>query len=654
MVPNSSVPKDSDKITDVIPERESAAAEASISSDTSKQLNSAKSSADAVSHGQASSLKTKNDDSNAPSAYARFIVSAVFCLLSIGAFLVTAAKPGEQPSKLTLLLSGAVSALALLVELVRLTTARQLLSSPFAILPALGVGFVCAAAFVAALVGGEGSVYPLLAAAPTLAVATLFLGNAWSLKGACLFRRDSDFLFPRMRPKSEIRLGDVIQYKAGDLITVDGRIQSGCLALDERSVSPVSIFKIREEQEVVFAGSEVLSGSASVVALTTETDSTLSRLQSAIAPMMESAQSSLEVEDARASRWSALVILFLSIAAGIFWHERTPGYTQALLAAGTVALFGSTCVVSGLLYGLRRELVQSWMRRGYLLFSARSIRELATITAVECDASRCGEGSLLQTASLEILDDRLSPESLCDFICALVGRAEDPILAAIGEYCRRHGRTPSVERVLELREYLGRGICGTVHGVELSVGSEDFLVERGIMVQPNDGTVASTGEYLVLVAIDDDVVARVHVSYDQEGAISSSGASEWLGGVTATVAPGVARTLNDESLLIRGRESDLLAQIAARDVSLFDADEGAIKRSTIVAFTPEIAPIEYILKDCRADLRTVDRFRLLVGFGGLMVLAATFAGATTPLIPLLVVAFVGAVVHLSHSKGLKA
>jgi fatty acid desaturase len=51
--------------------------------------------------------------------------------------------------------------------------------------------------------------------------------------------------------------------------------------------------------------------------------------------------------------------------------------------------------------------------------------------------------------------------------------------------------------------------------------------------------------------------------------------------------------------------------------------------------------------DCRTDVRTVDRVRLLVGFGGLMVLASVFAGAVTPLIPFMLVSFVGLVVHLS-------
>ena len=131
---------------------------------------------------------------------------------------------------------------------------------------------------------------------------------------------------------------------------------------------------------------------------------------------------------------------------------------QPLLAAGIVALFASVCQVSGLVYGLRQALVRRWMSRGYLLSSASSCKELAAIRTVECDPSLSGEGSFVRGVGLELLDDRLATSALCEFVCALLGRAEDSTLSAVGDYCRRQVRAPSVERVVDLREYTGRGI----------------------------------------------------------------------------------------------------------------------------------------------------------------------------------------------------
>ncbi len=587
--------------------------------------------------------------SGVPSARYLFWVGAVCTAFALVALLAAAAEPGEQPSNLITIVSAALALIVLLGDLYRTLAARAVGLSPFTLLPFVGTGLVCAAAFTAVFSGVAGAVTPLIACAPLLAAATLSLGNAFSWLGAKVVRADTDYLYPQPTTNLQgISLGATLTYGPGKVIAVDGRVLRGCIAVDERRFSPVSNFRIREEEEIVYAGSQVIAGSAEITALTTPQDATLCQLQRALAPMLEDAERGLEREDARASRWSALVILFLAAATGIFWHERSQGYVQPLLAAGIVALFASVCQVSGLVYGLRQALVRRWMSRGYLLSSASSCKELAAIRTVECDPSLSGEGSFVRGVGLELLDDRLATSALCEFVCALLGRAEDSTLSAVGDYCRRQVRAPSVERVVDLREYTGRGICGVVHGVELSIGSEDFLVERGIMVQPSDGNVSGIARQVVFVAIDDDVVARIYVASDQESAVPAEGSTQWRGGVSVSASPGITRALGEETLLIRGKESDLVSQTALREVTRFDPEEGVIRRSTVVAFSREVEPLEALLDECRRHIQAVDRFRLLVGFGGLMVLVATFSGVTTPLIPLLLVASVGGLVYLSH------
>jgi len=618
--------------------------------ETSAQAASEQTSAETLVSNAASQVVNVNKAQvGIPSARARFWVAAACATFALVALLAAAAEPGEQPSNLITIVSAALASCVLLGEVYRTVSARAGALSPFAILPFLGTALVCAAAFTAVFSGVPGAATPLIACAPLLAAAIICLGNALSWLGARIVRADTDYLYSQpVTNQQGVVLGSTLTYGPGKVITVDGRVARGCIAVEERRFSPLPVFRIREEEEIVYAGSEVIAGTAEVTALTTPKDATLCQLQSAIAPMLEDAERGLEREDARASRWSALAILFLATAAGIFWHERSLGYVQPLLAAGTVALFASVCQVSNLVYGLRRALVRRWVSRGYLLSSANSCKELAAVRAVQCDPSLCGDGSFVRGVGLELLDDRLATSALCEFICALLGRAEDPKLVAAGDFCRKQVRAPSVERVVDLREYVGRGICGVVHGVELSIGSEDFLVERGIMVQPSDGNVGGTERQVVFVAIDDDVVARVYVASDQESVVPADGRAQWSGSVDVSMSPGITQALGEETLLVRSKESDLVGQTALCEATQFDPEEGVIRRSTVVAFSRELAPLEALLEECRRHTQAVDRFRLLVGFGGLMVLVATFSGVTTPLIPLLLVASVGGLVYLSH------
>ena len=497
------------------------------------------------------------------------------------------------------------------------------------------------------------SLDPLLVAAPALAAAALCFGAAFSALGAALTRDDQQYLFARpLGAHTTINLGERITLKAGDIVPVDGRVEMGSVALDERAFTTVPFFRIRDEQEIVYAGSEVVAGTADMTAVSTVKDSCLSQLQSVISPIASEAEHSLEREDVRAARWSALALLFTSIAAAIYWDERSTGYSAVLLAAGVVALVATLCQVSTLLYGQRKALVRRWIDRGFLIGHGSACKDLAQVAKVECDRSRFGEGSLITATQLDVLDDRLSSRALCDILASLLGRAEDPILAAAGDYCRKHAEKLSVERVLELREYPGRGISGTVHGIELSVGEEEFLVERGIMVQPTEGgTHEHEGAHHVLVAIDDDVVARFQVLTNQEGVVTGPDHAEWSGGVVVSPSSDAAQQLGKETLLVRGSESDLIGQTAERDVTLFSAKEAAFRRGTVVAFTPEVAPLEGLLAECRSHTKAVDRLRILVGIGGLMTVVAVFGGVSTPAIPLAWVLLAGASVRLSQRLG---
>lgn len=595
---------------------------------------------------------------NTSSTKPRFILSGVLAATSLAAFLAILLDPGEQPTNLILIVSALISLLVTTVEASVLTRFALWRRSPFTPLPVLGVFAVALAAISAAINGAPPAplLIPLVATAPLFAAATLLLGSAFALKSRSLSRSDADYLFPKpqtaLSSEDNVR-GDTITLKSGDTVPLDGRVQRGCVAVDERAISPVPCFKIHEEGDIVYAGSEVLNGEADLIALAAARDSTLRGVQERVAPLIRAAEVGLEVEDARAARWSALVVLFLAISAGIFWHERVPGYIEAALGFGTVALFGGVCELSLSLHAMRRALVRRWATRGLVLTSATACKELAAIEGVVCDPSRFQEGSLLKGARFEVLDDRLSEAALCNFIASLLGRAEEPLLVAAADFVRRIGGAPSVERVVDLREYPGRGICGAVHGVELSIGGEDFLVERGIMVQPSDGVAATleVGERVVLVAIDDDVVARIHLVSDQCALVPDPGdLARWeVSGVSVSVSEGIACAHGEGKLLIRGSESDLLGVTALRECVVFNPSERKLPEATVIALTSELAGLDPLLAECYADNRNVDRFRLLVGFGGLTIVVATFCGANTPLIPLLLVAFIGAVVYRSSA-----
>ncbi len=577
------------------------------------------------------------------------LVSGWLCLLCATGFAATLQGAyGEEPRKLFLIVSTLIAVAGVIIESFRV--APQALSSrrALSLVPLAGVMLVTASSLsLLSTTGAE--ISTLAVVAPLLAVATLLFGRAVALRGAALSRLDSDYLFPLgRRIGANAPRGTVLEIRAGHVLSVDARIDRGSVAVDERVLTTVPAFKVRDEGDVLYAGSEVLAGEAEATALTSDSDSSLAQLQTALQPMIEGAGTALESEDAGATRATVLGFLFLAAAAAIFWNERTPGYETCLLAAGAILLGASICQVSSYLYGRRRALVLNWLSRGYVFGSAGAAKQLAAVSRVVFDQSRVGEGSRYHITHFEVLDDRLSKGALCDILASLLGRAESADLAAAGGYCRWNASKLSVERVLELREYPGRGICGTVHGIELSVGNEDFLVERGIMVQPADGaSTESDADRLLLVAIDDDVVARFSVTTSQEFLIESEDCPSTLHGIDAALSSGVAQHLGSDTLLVRGPESDLVGQTGSVDLSLFTPQSGEIRPSTVVALSNDLTQIDRLVADCARDCRIVERTRILLGFSGLVLIASVFSGLITPVIPLVLLGLVCASLRLS-------
>lgn len=585
------------------------------------------------------------------SASLRFAAAWVFMGIALIAVGFSTTNPGVQPLRLSALLILGSCIVATLIELFRVVQSERTSGSKRSIgelgFEALSFGAVAliGAGSAIALFGSEGAPSLLISIAPAIASATLFLSRGVVARASRISREPEQ---SEASSHKEIAKGASLALKTDSIVPVDAQVVRGSCAVDECIFSPVPTFRIREEGDVVYAGSKIIAGSAEVMALSTTQNSCMQQLRDAVKPMVDAASNGLRLEDQRAAKGTVLAILFIAIAAAISWNERSSGYVDSLMAAGTVALIASLCHVTEFLYALRSSLVSRWFTRGLLLASAESPKQLAGISKVVFDPSRIARGSRYAVADLEVLDDRLSRSALCDCVASLLGRAEDPLLVAAGEYCRHVATKLSVERVLELREYSGRGICGSIHGIELSVGDEDFLVERGIMVQPTDsGSADESGHPVVLVAIDDDVVARFHMSTDQEGLITEEELSAWPARMELSVSSGVATQLGSDTLLVRGHESDLVGQMATYDVTLVSPKEPEIRKATILAFTPDLSALKDLLRECKQQGKLVERTRIIIGFAGFVVVAGVFAGVLTPLFPLGLLLILAASIRLA-------
>jgi hypothetical protein len=441
--------------------------------------------------------------------------------------------------------------------------------------------------------------------------------------------------------------GEVFSLTAGVIVPTDGRIRSGTCAVLERYLSPETHFRVKDETDVVFAGSYVLSGEASVQALTSSYDSCLKRLEQAVLPGLRWVEESLKRDHDHIVTPLVYVLLFCFVSSAIFWDERGASGASILLAGGSILTISLLLQLGEALYGTRSRLVRAWAQRGFLINSAKAWSELYHVRTVAYDASRLAPATACHVKELNLMDDRISEHSLCSCIASIVGRAEDPALAMIGDYCQRIVGTVVTDRVIDLHEYEGRGICGTVKGIEFSIGSEDFLVDRGILIQPTESALEEgADDRVVLVAIGDDLIARFWIAFGQADLLSDEARSRWPKNLQGRLIDPAERELAADVLLVRGDDSDLVGRSHSPEVALLKPNTLEVPPASVVALTPHVDLIPALVKECRKHVHEVFRARAWILFATFVAVCLVFAGFVTPIIPLALVPLIALCIFL--------
>ena len=563
-------------------------------------------------------------------------------LIAVGVFGAVASQLAIAPPIL-LKLSGVLALVVaglLAFEVAAVSKTPSETRSPLFLVGISGASLVCLAAVYAAFFSPKTSLLMLsaLVGGPAMSAGAVILlraliGRIWEAAGA----RTSLVPAFGVAGSKSIAEGESFSLSSGVVVPTDGRIRAGSCAVLERYLSTDVHYRVKDESEVVFAGSYVLGGSADVVALTGSYDSCLRRLEAAVLPGIRWVEESLRRDNERYVFQIAHLLIFISVSCAIFWDDKSEDPVTVLVASGTVLLCSLFVQLGESLYALRSRLVRTWAQRGFLINSAKAWAELFSVREIACDPSTISSQTACHVRELELLDDRIGERSLCACIASILGRAEDRALSIVGDYCQQVVGAIDPDRIVDLREYDGHGISGSVKGVEFSIGTEEFLVQRGILIQPTESAVeAGSGDRVVLVAIGDDLIARFWVSFGQQSMFSEETISNWPKGLRGYLNEPGSRELTNDTLLVRGSESDGAGRVHSPEVAFFGFNGFEVPTSSVVALTSHIDLLPQLVFECRKHVRDVARARAWILFAGFVSLSLVFVGVVTPFLPVVV------------------
>ncbi|HEY0032720.1 MAG TPA: heavy metal translocating P-type ATPase, partial [Devosia sp.] len=314
-------------------------------------------------------------------------------------------------------------------------------------------------------------------------------------------------------PADSLALQDIILVRPGDRVPADGNILSGESAIDEAPVTGESVPKRKQVDDPVFAGTVNQDGALRIRVTAAAADNTISR----IIALVEQAQESKAPTERFIDRFSRyytpgvmVVAAFISIlpplVTGEPWNEWIYKGLAVLLIGCPCALVISTpaAIAAALSAGARRGLL---MKGGAVLESLGKINMVAldktgTLTAGKPQVTDIVAGSMSERETLELA-------------AALEVGSSHPLASAILAKAKADGIQPA--QSTHAGAVGGKGVVGTVNGVELFLGSPKAVAEMVALNAELDARIVALNDEgkTVSVLLANGVVAGLIAMRDE-------------------------------------------------------------------------------------------------------------------------------------------
>ncbi|MCX6755449.1 MAG: heavy metal translocating P-type ATPase [Candidatus Nomurabacteria bacterium] len=315
---------------------------------------------------------------------------------------------------------------------------------------------------------------------------------------------------------NEVVHGDIIIIKPGAKIPVDGTIVEGNSFVDESMVTGEPMPVKKNIGDVVVAGTINTTGTFNFKATKVGNETLLAQ----IIKMVEEAQSSKAPIQAIADKISAifvpivLVIAFITLGAWLFFASGPLGFSQAL-SFGLMSFVGVLVIACPCALGLATPTaiivgVGKGAKEGILIKDAATLEKLHKVDTVIVDKTgtiTIGKPTLVD---IEILSAVKEPEFI-SIIASLEKKSEHPIAHAILEFVKEG---PSqIYEVSNFENIEGKGIKGTVNGIEYFVGNVKMIKDLGINFDATKiEQYTMQGKTPVILATKDSVIGFLTVA----------------------------------------------------------------------------------------------------------------------------------------------
>lgn len=273
----------------------------------------------------------------------------------------------------------------------------------------------------------------------------------------------------------EIEVGDIVAIRAGEIISVDGRIVSGSASVDESAISGESIPVEKSLGDEVRAVCTLTGGYIEIEAERVGSDTSLSK----IINLLEDAAASKAPISRLADRVSSVfvpIVIAISMITAAIWLIFTRDVAKAFECAVSVLVISCPCALGLATPTAIMVATGRGAQRGILIKSAESLENLYSVKCFLIDKT----GTLTEgrPSVTDIIPFSCEERELLSVAYSAEVMSSHPLADAV---CRKAKEMGVEKRNTEnFSIVLGKGIGALVDGAPCFVGKPEFLFENGV------------------------------------------------------------------------------------------------------------------------------------------------------------------------------
>ncbi len=306
----------------------------------------------------------------------------------------------------------------------------------------------------------------------------------------------------------DIEVGDIMLVKHGQRIAMDGVVIGGASAVNQAAITGESVPVEKSIDDEVFAGTLNEEGFLKIKVTKLSDDTTIAKIIHLVEEAQAEKAPSQQFVDKFAKYYTPVIMIVAALVAivppllfGVDWQQWIYQGLAVLVVGCPCALVISTPVSIVTAIG-------NAARKGVLIKGGSFLEEAGALKAIAFDKTgTLTKGVPAVTDFINFSDD----ESLLEKIAALEAKSQHPLASAI---IKKAGRYADYQ-VEDFSSFTGKGIRGSVNGVEYQVGNTKLFTEipSNILGQITDlqnqgKTVMIAGsqsEILGLIAVADEI-----------------------------------------------------------------------------------------------------------------------------------------------------